>query len=116
LFVATGDRRSEETYGRLLLRRGLFTVVPVDNAINHIPVSANGAPLPGTLPPLRIALLPNALRRVIDAPGFLFADALADPTRYPAPLHQWASRAFVAIRDLELRLQLAAFGNLFKVA
>jgi hypothetical protein len=108
LFVTGGDRKSEEAHRRLFTRRGLFTIVPVENALNQAP-GGRAMPLPAeSLPPLRIGRLPLALVGAIDRPGFSFADA-------PAALDDWTKRTFLAFRNLELRLQMAEFADVFRL-
>ncbi len=112
LFVTTGDQRSVDAYHRLFLRRGLFTLVPVKNAVNRSPFG-RPAELPAdALPPLAIDRMPAAHADTVERPGFSFADAL----RRPAALNDFTKRAFVAFRDLELRLQMAEFADLFRLS
>jgi len=115
LFVtAAGDRKSEEAYRRLFMRRGAFTVVPVMNAANERPGYGEPALPEGSLPPLRIARLPPAPAGLVDSPGFSFTETLKRPAGEPA-LHEWVTRTFLAFRDLELRLQMAEFADLFRL-
>ncbi len=115
LFVTlAGDRKCEDAYRRLFMRRGAFTIVPVVNAANERPGDRDPVLPDGSLPPLRIARLPPAPAGLVDGPGFSFANALQRPGEQPA-IHEWVERTFLAFRDLELRLQMAEFADLFRL-
>ena len=115
LFMMSDDRKSESGYRRLMLRRDHFTVVPVENAAVAPPPSANVTSLPHTGPPLIIPPLPTVLGLNIgERTDLTFADALRRPALYPAEVSAWVGKMFLAIRDLELRLQLADFAAMFR--
>jgi hypothetical protein len=114
LFVTIGDRKCDEAYRRLFMRRGAFTVVPVVNAANARPGEADPALPDGSLPPLRIARLPPSPAGLVDRSDFSFAEVLKRPSEQPA-LHDWVADTFLAFRDLELRLQMAEFADLFRL-
>jgi len=115
LFVTlAGDRKCEQAYGRLFMRRGVFTVVPVVNAANERPGYGEPVLPDGSLPPLRIARLPPSPAGLVDGPGFSFAEALRRHVGEPA-MHDWVAEAFLSFRDLELRLQMAEFADLFRL-
>jgi len=58
--------------------------------------------------------LPQSLRHVAERPDFSFADCIKRPLEYPVALAEWVGRMFFAFRDMELRLQMADFGSMFK--
>jgi hypothetical protein len=114
LFVCAPDRRCVDAYRRLFMRRGVFTVVPVENAIEG--GAHREMPLPlGSLPPIRIGTLPPQAADLIDRADFSFSETLRRPAENLA-MHDWTRTAFVALRDLELRLQMAGFAELFRLA
>lgn len=116
LFVLSDDRRSEAAYRKLLLRREQLTVVPVENPAAAAPPSP-AVSLPHSLPALMVPPLPTLLgANVAERADFVFSDVLRKPALYPQDLGAWVGRMFLAVRDLELRLQLADFASLFRPA
>lgn len=133
-YVAENHPRSAEGYKRLAANFPELTLLPVHNQ----PVAGNpGEPLPhparGSMP-LRLAHLPPALVEAINRPGFTFAEGNAAAPAPAAPrfspyakganpyapppaqqgLDAWVAEAFLALRDLELRLSMESFASLFR--
>ncbi len=114
LFVTIGDRKCDEAYGRLFMRRGTFTVVPVVNVANNRPGERDPALPEGGQPPLRIARMPLAPAGLVDRSDFSFAEILKRPGEQTA-MRDWVADTFLSLRDLELRLQMADFADLFRL-
>ena len=116
LFLCENHARSADAYERIFARFPKATLVQVHNeglgsyGFDDFPILEVGAT------PLRIAALSPMLAGVIDRPGFSFADYVEKHAEFPTGLHAWISRAFIAFRDLELRLMLEEFGALFERA
>lgn len=106
LYLAEDHVRSAEGYRNLVDRFPEVTLVPVHNELvesyneqvmPHPPVSA---------PPIHIPPLPPYLDGVVRRRGFSFAHHLRRTSGEPTQLDRWATRPFVALHDLRLRLSL----------
>ncbi len=116
LFVIENHTRSIAAYGDLLRRFPEMTLVPVVNEMLY-PVGSPVARLPeGGAPPLRIAELPPTLHGVVMRPRFSFSDYFMNQSGQRTLLHRWIADCFVGFRDIELRLQMAEFADLFAAA
>lgn len=116
LFMIDAHRFSVEAYDSLQRLFPHSLLVPVHNEATAglhdggrlFPLSrANGAPM-------RIPRLSPVLNSIINRPGFSFAAFLRKPVAHPTEIHLWAGRAFVAFRELELRLRMEDFRALFR--
>jgi hypothetical protein len=116
LFIAENHARSADACERLYQRFPSATVVQVRNeslatyGFDDFPLLEDGAAA------LNIPALSPMLAGVIDRPGFSFAEYVEKHAEFPTGLHAWIVRAFIAFRDLELRLMLEEFGTLFQRA
>jgi hypothetical protein len=113
LFITSNDRKAESAYRRLLLRRDQVTVVPVENPGAAPPLPGAGD-LPGATPPLVIEPLPFGVQHMVERKDFSFVDCARRPAHHPPTLAAWLERTFLALRDLDLRLQMAEFAALFR--
>jgi hypothetical protein len=115
-FLCENHPRSAEAYERLFARFPAAILVQVHNegigshGFDDFPDLEIGAM------PLRIAGLSPMLAGVVERPGFSFAEYVEKHAEFPTGLHVWITRAFIAFRDLELRLMLEAFGALLQRA
>lgn len=108
LFVADADERARLAYAMLQRRfAGLALVAVFNLAVPQIARHvASFPPSPRGGPPLALSALTPVLRSVIERRSFSFAayaSTAADPT---AELFEWTRKAFLAFRDLEVRLLL----------
>ncbi len=115
LFPIEDHPHAIAAYRGLVERFPAMTVVPVVNEL----LFANGLaemPLPtGGEPPLRIATLSPMLHGVVMRPRFSFGDYVERHSGHLTPLHDWIARCFVGFRQIELRLQMSAFADLFRL-
>ncbi|MEO8669068.1 MAG: hypothetical protein ABI399_11170, partial [Bauldia sp.] len=115
-FLCENHARSAEAYERLYARFPKATLVQVHNeglgsyGFDDFPILEVGAM------PLRIPALSPMLAGVIDRPNFSFAEYVEKHAEFPTGLFAWITRAFIAFRDLELRLMLEEFGALLQRA
>jgi hypothetical protein len=111
-FLCENHTRSADAYERLFARFPKATLIQVHNeglgshGFDDFPILEVAAT------PLRIAALSPMLAGVIDRPNFSFAEYVEKHAEFPTGLHAWISRAFIAFRDLELRLMMEEFGAL----
>jgi hypothetical protein len=116
LFICENHARSADAYERVYAQFPKATLVQVHNeglgnyGFDDFPILEVG------VTPLRISSLSPMLAGVIQRPSFSFADYVEKHAEFPTGLHSWISRAFIAFRDLELRLMLEEFGTLFQRA
>jgi hypothetical protein len=106
LYLANPDRGSKKAYDTLRERFRLLPLVPVYNDANaqeHLLL--DGFPVDHGSP-LRIGAIPQMVKGVVDRPGFSFAEFLQKAGDKETLLHPWLRRAFIEIRELELRLLL----------
>jgi hypothetical protein len=108
LFVADGDRRTQQAYGLLRHRFAELPLIPVIN--EAVPVVARyrdnfpSSRLGGA--PLTIPALGAVIRGVTERPGFSFAAYTAKTEDTTTELYGWIRKVFLEFRDLELRLLL----------
>jgi hypothetical protein len=113
LYAADPHPASPPAYGKLRTRFADAIIVPVFND-----AILKGRKLRDQFPfvrasavPLQIPLLPPALKFHADRPGHSFADfhnklPAEIPTGHAFELRSWTKRAFLELRELELRLLL----------
>jgi hypothetical protein len=113
LFVADRQQVSSDAY-QMIWRWFPGNLVPVHNQAimaawhygNFPTRRANGFPL-------RIPCLPWTLNSVVNKRGFSFSTFLDTPVNFPAELHEWINRSFVAFRELQLSILMENFRPLF---
>ena len=116
LFVAEDHARSLAAYHQIVDADDRIMVAPVRNQMGEV---GGGWPLPAPTAGatrIHIECLSPYLHGVVDRRRFSFAGFLAKPVNHPTPLHEWIGRAFVAFRDLELRLMMSEFAPFFRPA
>jgi hypothetical protein len=114
LFIIGDDRKTESGYRRLLLRREQLAVVPVENPAVAPPPSLNSASFPHVAQPFVVPMLAVEHDGAPDKADFSFAGALKRHSNYPPEVSGWAGRMFLALRDLERRLEQADFATMFR--
>ena len=104
LFIVDTDRGSQRAHASLLreLPEGALVDVINDYAL-HEPLPAGM----GRGIALQFATLPVFLKSYIDRINCSFTTYLRNETDHSAELHQWIKTAYVAIRDLDMRISAA---------
>jgi len=113
LFAVNPDQLSIKAYRMLLQQFKNITLIPVLNEAfvrgfhyrNDFPAQRAVAV------PLQIPLLSPFIRSIVDTPPFSFSEfrrGLSDdiPEHLAGEMHSWLKRAFLQLRELELRLLL----------
>jgi hypothetical protein len=104
LFLVDTDRGSQRAHASLLreLPEGALVDVVNDYALRE--------PLPpgmGRGITLQLATLPVFLKSYIERLNFSFTTYLRSETDHSAELHKWVRAAYVALRDLDMRISAA---------
>lgn len=115
LFVTDTHRLSVDAYGRLGRHFPATMLVPVHNESVTRAFYADSFPATGESP-LRLPRLSPVLNTVINKKGFSFAHFLQKPVSHPTEIHDFVHASFVGFRELELRLLMADFRQLFRNA
>jgi hypothetical protein len=115
LFVTDEHIRSMLALGDLRSRFKDITMVEVHNEGVRRDHRAAFFKLPrsGAIE-MRLPCLTRESVAAIETPGFTFAEYLRDRPLYRTEIDGWIGRAFVAFRDLELRVSLEEFGRLLR--
>ena len=113
LFAADAHPGSAQAYGRLLRRfPGAILVAVFNEAILQGRKVRDQYPFSRTAAiPLQIPYLPPALKAHVDTSAYSFADLhaqipIAIPIGHAFELRSWTKRAFLELREFELRLLL----------
>jgi hypothetical protein len=115
LFCANAEQKSVKTYRRLRTRFPGITLVPIynDGIVRGFSLRNDFPPTSETALPLRIPAMSPALRAIIDAKPFSFAEFRRRPPPrmqelLKAELNSWLKRVFLQFREMELRLLLSS--------
>ncbi len=115
LFVTDRHHVSAAAYDMLLTRFPRLVLVPLHN--EHVSAYYDEADFPilrANGVPLRIPRLSPVLNTVINRAGFSFAAFLRRRVAYPTEIHAFTDQAFIAFRELELRLMMEDFRLMFQ--
>jgi hypothetical protein len=114
LYCANAEPQSVRAYSRLRGRFPGVMLVPVYNegVVRGYSLRRDFPPTSSTALPLRIPAMSPAVRAIVDAKPFSFAEFRRSPRPgIPAPveddLGSWLKRVFLQFREMELRLLLS---------
>ncbi len=114
LFVADQHHRSVQAYEMIWRHFPGIIPVPVHNQATMSGWDGDSFPTRRAHGgPLRIARVPWTSNAVVNRSGFSFAQFLDTPNSFSTELHQWISRSFVAMRELQLRMLMEDLRPLF---
>jgi hypothetical protein len=113
LFAVNPDQLSVKSYRTLLQRFADITLIPVLNEafVRGFHYREDFPAQRAVAVPLQIPLLSPFIRTIVDTPPFSFSEfrrGLSDdiPEHLAGEMHSWLKRAFLQLRELELRLLL----------
>jgi hypothetical protein len=113
LFAVNPDPLSIKAYRMLLQRFADITLIPVLNEafVRGFHYRDDFPAQRAVAVPLQIPLLSPFIRTIVDTPPFSFSEfrrGLSDdiPEHLAGEMHSWLKRAFLQLRELELRLLL----------
>jgi hypothetical protein len=113
LFAVNPDQVSIKAYRMLLQRFADITLIPVltEAFVRGFHYREDFPPQRAVAVPLQIPLLSPFIRTIVDTPPFSFSEfrrGLSDdiPEHLAGEMHSWLKRAFLQLRELELRLLL----------